>query len=86
MRSSLAYPLALVYHRFASLPAVAASLSRRFASLVLDFTVLGLFDFAAACRALSASARLVDSLIRYSPAFFSASVRCLRFCSSCRRT
>jgi hypothetical protein len=46
------------------------------ASLLLRVEVLVVF--AAACRALAASARFEDSFDRYSPAFLSASIRCLR--------
>jgi hypothetical protein len=44
--------------------------------------VASLFVFAAAWRALAASARFFDSFVRYAPALFSASTRCLRLRSS----
>lgn len=80
--SSRRYPVALVDHRLASLPAVAASRCLRSASFSLVRAVEALLVFPAAARAFAASVRLLDSLIRYSPAFFSASIRCLRLRSN----
>jgi len=80
--SSFAYPAARVCQRLASLPAVSASFSLRSASRSLLLRVEALDVLAAACRALAASARFADSFDRYSPAFLSASMRCLRLRSS----
>ncbi|MER5718703.1 hypothetical protein [Streptomyces sp. NPDC002132] len=56
--------------------------SYRSASRSLLLTVLAFFDFAAEARAFAAAARLSAPLRRYSPAFFSASVRALFLRSS----